>query len=176
MALESARTDEIEALLSGSIDRKFRPDSAVFRQKMTQRQPADLLRNSVCQDGIQPFLGFRSRHLVFGEGRHVEQSHILEHIAAFIADMVEIIRSPERPLLLDLAVAIGWRVIVAEQHVLRLIELLFRKPIAWRREPSRPLPPINRAEDGTELFHPVIARCPLQRPRFGALLIWVMRR
>ena len=74
-----------------------------------------------------------------------------------MTDMFEIVGTPERPELLDLAVSIGLRMIVVHQNIW-LVEFGNVEPVSLRCEPIGALPAINSSEHGTELLLAIIGR------------------
>ena len=173
MALERAGGDQVVAALAHLVDGELGAHAAPRREQVAEVHAADLLRDAVRQDRIEPRLRARSGDEAFGEGRHVEKPDVLRHVPALVADMLEVVRAAERPALAHLAGPVGRRVVVVGQRVVD-VELAFRHRMAVRREPVRAFPPIDASKNGPEPLHAVVAGRRLQGPRGGALLVGIV--
>ena len=115
---------------------------------MAEIDAADLLRQPVRQQAVEPVFGAGARDLELRKAGDVDQADALAHGAALVADMLEIVRAPEAP------------------DILRL------DPVG--REPVRPFPAVALSEDGARRRQFVVARAGLGRARGRTFLVGIV--
>jgi len=115
--LHGTGRDEIEVLGPAPVDGELRAHAAIERQHVAQSDAADRFRNAVRHETVEPLLGPWPLNLEFRERGHIQQARLLVHVAAFIADMLEIVRPPEAPLFHIAAAVGGCMRIVVEHHI-----------------------------------------------------------
>ena len=112
---------------------------------MAQRDAAGLHGHLVRHQAVQPGFSARASHFPLAERREVDDTDLLAQVAAFVADMFEVVAATEAELVLRL-------------H-------------AFRREPVGTLPAVTLAEHAAHLLDLVVHRARLRRTRVFTLFV-----
>jgi len=107
-----------------------------------------LVGHLVRHQGVEPRLGARAGHFVLGERRQIDHSDMAAQALRLGADMLEVVRTPETPLV--------------------------RRKDARGSEPIGAFPAVALAENRTHSLEFVVNRTGLRRPRIGTLLVRIM--
>ncbi len=129
-------------------DGEFRADSTAARERMAERDAADLGGHLVRHQTVEPAFRARAGHLVLGERRQIDHSDLPAQALRLGADMLEVIRTPETPF-------------------------IFRRD-SRRSEPIGAFPAVALAEYRTHALELVVNRTGLRRPRVGTLFVRIV--
>ena len=95
VALIGPGRDKVITLRRHFIDCEFAAHAALIGQQVRQGYATDLFRDGIGQKLVKPGLRTGARNFAFGKGAHVLNAKLFMHMAAFIANMFEIVGPPE---------------------------------------------------------------------------------